>query len=328
MDPPTDPRLLDRQVEYQELARPRDILSSALNRSPPFYRSNTLPPVNAAGNGGRPSKPNRPRKSSLSQSARKPKHERTKSKDNSQRRLSVDRKAMSAEPSSVLGPLGSLGKRWEDLVDAAASATEEGSRENTPVSVPESHLMSNHQAPRPFVFSPIQELVQRRAEIISDIVRAVGAGKITHPKKSKKLKRDLIICLQLSQRLNIKYYELDHAQAALASTLEKCSGYKNKIIHAHNAPQILDNLKEMDFIVLAAQESSSTLNILERKNLPPITDTTISCLSTLMCFPAIQADLKYRGAMQPLNHNGQVNGKTQRHVSFQHNHMELCHEDS
>jgi hypothetical protein len=137
MDPPTDPRLLDRPVEYQDLTRSRDLLPSTLNRSPPFFRSSTLPPVNVGGNGGRPSKPNRPRKSSITQSARKPKHERTKSKDNSQRRLSVDRKAMSAEPSSMLAISG---RRWEDLIDAAASATEEGSRENTPVSAPESFL--------------------------------------------------------------------------------------------------------------------------------------------------------------------------------------------
>jgi hypothetical protein len=45
--------------------------------------------------------------------------------------MSYDRKAMSAEPSSNNA---ALGKRWEDLIDAAASATEEDVRDLTPVS--------------------------------------------------------------------------------------------------------------------------------------------------------------------------------------------------
>lgn len=48
-----------------------------------------------------------------------------------ERRLSYERKAVSAEPSSAAALLG---KRWEDLIDAAASATEEDSRDLTPVS--------------------------------------------------------------------------------------------------------------------------------------------------------------------------------------------------
>ena len=66
----------------------------------------------------------------MGQNARKGKHERTKSKDNS-RRTSYDRKAYSAEPQTAAAYLG---KRWEDLIDAAASATEEDSRDLTPVS--------------------------------------------------------------------------------------------------------------------------------------------------------------------------------------------------
>lgn len=62
---------------------------------------------------------NRPRKSSLSQQARMPKHERKKSKD--LKRRSGDKIA---------------DNRWLDLVEAAASATEEeGSRDLTPVSI-------------------------------------------------------------------------------------------------------------------------------------------------------------------------------------------------
>jgi hypothetical protein len=72
----------------------------------------------------------RPRKSSLlSQQARLGKHERRKSKDMS-KRDSGDRKAFSAEPSAAQ----LYGKRWEDLLEAATSATEEeGSRDLTPV---------------------------------------------------------------------------------------------------------------------------------------------------------------------------------------------------
>ena len=103
----------------------RELLPSTLTRSP-SGRSSTLPPV------PRSIKPNRPRKSSVGQNARKPKHERTKSKENA-RRMSHDRKAYSAEPQTAAALFG---KRWEDLIDAAASATEEDSRDLTPVRHP------------------------------------------------------------------------------------------------------------------------------------------------------------------------------------------------
>ena len=45
--------------------------------------------------------------------------------------MSHDRKAFSAEPQTAAALFG---KRWEDLIDAAASATEEDSRDLTPVS--------------------------------------------------------------------------------------------------------------------------------------------------------------------------------------------------
>ena len=58
------------------------------------------------------------------------KHERKRSKEFA-KRLSGDRKAFSSEPSAA----SLYGKRWEDLIDAAASATEEeDSRDLTPVS--------------------------------------------------------------------------------------------------------------------------------------------------------------------------------------------------
>ncbi|MCJ1239404.1 hypothetical protein MMC14_007400 [Varicellaria rhodocarpa] len=89
-------------------------------KSPPG-RSSTLPPL------ARP----RPRKSSVTQNARKPKHERTKSKEQA-RRLSIgERKAYSAEPQ---GPSSDGDRRWQGLIEAATSATEADSdRELTPI---------------------------------------------------------------------------------------------------------------------------------------------------------------------------------------------------
>ncbi|KAK3698050.1 hypothetical protein LTR37_017166 [Vermiconidia calcicola] len=101
------------------------LLPSSLARSPPD-RPSTLPPLHRSLS----RQYSRPRKSSLTQQARLPKHERKKSKELS-KRLSGDRKAFSSEPSAA----ALYGKRWEDLIDAAASATEEeGSRDLTPVS--------------------------------------------------------------------------------------------------------------------------------------------------------------------------------------------------
>ncbi|KAJ5662678.1 hypothetical protein N7462_011604 [Penicillium macrosclerotiorum] len=94
--------------------RPRELLPSILNHSPPG-RSSTLPPIQ------RRDKPSRPRKSSISQSARKPKHERPKSKEFGRRPSLGDRKALSAEPQTAAW---AQGKRWEDLIEAATSATE------------------------------------------------------------------------------------------------------------------------------------------------------------------------------------------------------------
>lgn len=96
----------------------------SLARSPPD-RSATLPPLQRSLS----KQHGRPRKSSLTQQGRLGKHERKRSKDLG-KRSSGDRKAFSAEPSGA----ALLGKRWEDLIDAAASATEEeGSRDLTPV---------------------------------------------------------------------------------------------------------------------------------------------------------------------------------------------------
>ncbi|OQE20527.1 hypothetical protein PENSTE_c013G03857 [Penicillium steckii] len=94
--------------------RPRELLPSILNHSPPG-RSSTLPPIQ------RRDKLSRSRKSSITQSARKPKHDRPRSKEFPRRPSLGDRKALSAEPQTAAW---AQGKRWEDLIEAATSATE------------------------------------------------------------------------------------------------------------------------------------------------------------------------------------------------------------
>ena len=111
-------------------ARPRELLPSILGHSPPG-RYSSLPPIQRGG------KLQRPRKPSVGQNARKGKHERGKSKDFNAKefsqRMSIEgRKAMSAEPPTAAWMQG---KRWEDLIEAATSATEaDEDRDLTPVS--------------------------------------------------------------------------------------------------------------------------------------------------------------------------------------------------
>lgn len=92
-------------------------------------RSSTLPPIQ------RREKTSRPRKSSIAQSARKAQHERKRSSRGEHvRRMSYEgRKAMSAEPTGFGPPV--MGKRWEDLIDAAISVTEDVDGDRTPVSI-------------------------------------------------------------------------------------------------------------------------------------------------------------------------------------------------
>lgn len=116
-----------------ESARQRDLLPSIMTHSPPG-RSSTLPPLH------RPLGPSRPRKESITKRG----HQRKKSRGPTSdwlRRIQNegsadlprpgghDRKALSAEPA------GDYGKRWEDLIDAAASATEDIDEDRTPVSL-------------------------------------------------------------------------------------------------------------------------------------------------------------------------------------------------
>jgi hypothetical protein len=112
-------------------SRQRELLPSILSHSPPG-RFNSLPPIQ------RRDKLQRPRKESVGQHARKAKHDRTKSKEFG-RRLSIEgRKAMSAEPPTAAWVQG---KRWEDLIEAATSATEaDDDRDLTPVCCFRYHL--------------------------------------------------------------------------------------------------------------------------------------------------------------------------------------------
>ncbi|KAK4940762.1 hypothetical protein LTR10_019155 [Elasticomyces elasticus] len=109
-------------------SRNRELLPSILQS--PGSRYSSLPPIQ------RRDKLSRPRKPSMGQNARKGKHERGKSREFSAkdftRRLSVEgRKAMSAEPPTAAWVQG---KRWEDLIEAATTATEaDDDRDLTPM---------------------------------------------------------------------------------------------------------------------------------------------------------------------------------------------------
>ncbi|KAI0483077.1 hypothetical protein GGR56DRAFT_663697 [Xylariaceae sp. FL0804] len=108
----------------------RDLLPSILSNSPPG-RSSTLPPLQ------RPLGLTRPRKQSVTKRGHKKQKSRGSAADWLRRiqnddRLKpagIDRKAHSVEPSA------NYGKRWEDLIDAAASATEDIDEDRTPVSL-------------------------------------------------------------------------------------------------------------------------------------------------------------------------------------------------
>ncbi|EMR81408.1 hypothetical protein BcDW1_9908 [Botrytis cinerea BcDW1] len=130
LEPTSDP------FSHYNVHRRRDLLPSIL--SPPG-RSSTLPPIQRNPSTGRP------RKQSVSKRAREPQHRRQKSRGEHThlRRLSHDRKAQSAEPSSAF-----YGKRWEDLIDAATSATEDVDDDRTPI--PPSPVSVNRASMPPF----------------------------------------------------------------------------------------------------------------------------------------------------------------------------------
>ncbi|KAK8048980.1 hypothetical protein PG994_010710 [Apiospora phragmitis] len=120
-----------------------DLLPSILSNSPPG-RSSTLPPLH------RSLGPNRPRKQSVTKRHKKQKSRGTASdwlrriQNDERSKLGVvggiDRKAHSVEPTA------DYGKRWENLIDAAASATEDIEDDRTPV--PQSPI-SIHQTSLP-----------------------------------------------------------------------------------------------------------------------------------------------------------------------------------
>jgi hypothetical protein len=125
----------------------RDLLPSILSNSPPG-RSSTLPPLQ------RPLGPTRPRKQSITKRG----HKKQKSRGSAAewlRRIQnddrlkpggPDRKAHSVEPASEYG------KRWEDLIDAAASATEDIDEDRTPI--PQSPVSIHRASLPPFPHQP------------------------------------------------------------------------------------------------------------------------------------------------------------------------------
>ncbi|KAL9638073.1 MAG: hypothetical protein Q9164_001812 [Protoblastenia rupestris] len=130
--PPIHDHMSQQRLPPFHAPRPRELLPSMMAHSPPG-RSSTLPPIQRRESLQKRDKAARPRKSSITQNSRKPKHEKSRSKDYS-RRLSIEgRKAFSAEPPGAREALAK-GKRWEDLIEAATSATEADSdRDLTPV---------------------------------------------------------------------------------------------------------------------------------------------------------------------------------------------------
>ncbi|KAK8181829.1 hypothetical protein IWZ00DRAFT_563964 [Phyllosticta capitalensis] len=141
-----DPQLMgEGEYAYGNTSTPRELLPSSLAHSPPG-RSSTLPPIPR-------SNKSRPRKNSVTQNARRPKHEKGRSREMA-RRMSHDRKAFSVEPPS--STTNAYGKRWEDLIDAAASATEEDSRDLTPIPGSPHHHHLNRASLPPYVASQFQ----------------------------------------------------------------------------------------------------------------------------------------------------------------------------
>ena len=123
------PSINDTLPSFQSSTR--ELLPSVMSPTGRY----SLPPLH------RRDKNQRPRKPSMGQNARKGKHERGKSskdfsinsiREYSQRLNEEGRKAMSAEPPTAAWMQG---KRWEDLIEAATSATEaDDDRDLTPVS--------------------------------------------------------------------------------------------------------------------------------------------------------------------------------------------------
>ncbi|CAK7243113.1 MAG: hypothetical protein STHCBS139747_004622 [Sporothrix thermara] len=151
----TNPDITSEPFPGVNYNRQRELLPSILSTSPPG-RSSTLPPLQ------RPLGPVRPRKQSVTKRSREAHHKKQKSRGSAsdwlrriQNESAVDRlrpggplKAMSAEPSD-------FGKRWEDLIDAAASATEDIDDDRTPV--PQSPISIHRASLPPFPHQAFQQ---------------------------------------------------------------------------------------------------------------------------------------------------------------------------
>lgn len=180
----------------------RELLPSILSNSPPG-RSSTLPPLHRSLGPGRPRKQSVAKRSHKKQKSRGSAAEWLRRIQNEDPHLpgGIDRKAHSVEPS------GDYGKRWEDLIDAAASATEDIDEDRTPVSlehkryssrltnqVPQSPPMSTHRASLPpfphqhfqgYQASPLQQALtpppfsQEIPEPFPS-VESAGSGEVFH----------------------------------------------------------------------------------------------------------------------------------------------------
>ncbi|RKF59373.1 putative RfeD protein [Erysiphe neolycopersici] len=140
-----------RSDSFSPLSQRGEILPSILS-TPQFERSSTLPPIR------RIHTVNRPRKESISKRAREPQHKKNNPKGENAHlwRINFDRKAQSTEISSGLS--GAWGKRWEDLIDAATSATKDAYEI--------SHLRST-----PAVESIIKEPIENKAIPLNSLNR-------------------------------------------------------------------------------------------------------------------------------------------------------------
>lgn len=140
-----------RSDTFSPLGRRGELLPSILS-TPQFERSSTLPPIQ------RIPSVNRPRKESLSKRAREPQHKRNRSKCENVNlwKVNFDRKAQSTESLSSISV--GWGKRWEDLIDAATSATKDTDEDNRQKSVPIAESVFNNKEPTNKQVMPLTSL--------------------------------------------------------------------------------------------------------------------------------------------------------------------------
>ncbi|XXG94790.1 hypothetical protein Hte_001048 [Hypoxylon texense] len=191
----------------------RDLLPSILSNSPPG-RSSTLPPLQ------RPLGPNRPRKQSITKRGHKKQKSRGSAADwlrriQNDERLKpggIDRKAHSVEPTA------DYGKRWEDLIDAAASATEDIDEDRTPAT--KLLLCNKLLLHRPFTkrsqnLFPPSRVAKAETTSISERLDFQTHRQVTRPKKF------ISIVPRAKERRN--YENPMHARSAFADYVEIAS---------------------------------------------------------------------------------------------------------